>query len=254
MLSTGAVLTGWILAAAPTTTTEFVREAMAQEQAMARCSSWVQIQYAAELDRSGAVKPGQELRVVRRYAGAPGTQKATIVTADRSGRDVTADLQKSNRPSEADRFRSPFHPETRPLYMFIRAPADPSGPLKLEFRPVYAHRRDAGLFDGVALLDRATGRVLEWKAHLVNPPTLVNRAEVQVTYGARVGLLDACSHVHVEIEGGLLFYRRQGKMDFQFTDWVCPEAMPAPSAPSVSGVPDAPGGTQDTGERADRGS
>ena len=89
---------------------------------------------------------------------------------------------------------------------------------------------------------------------MVNPPTLVNRAEVQVTYGARVGLLDARSHVHVEIEGGLLFYRRQGKMDFQFTDWVCPEAMPAPSAPSVSGVPDAPGGTQDTAERADLGS
>jgi len=254
MLWTGAVLTGWALAAAPMTTTEFVKEAMAQEQAMLRCSSWVQMQYAAELDRSGAVKPGLELRVVRRYAGPPGAQKATIVTAERSGNDVTTDLQKSGRPSEADRFRSPFHPDARPLYMFIRATADPGGPLKLEFRPTYAHRRDAGLFDGVALLDRATGRVLEWRGHLVNPPTLVSRVEVHVNYGLRVGLLDARSHVHVEIEGGLLFYRRQGKMDFQFTDWVCPESMPAPAAPSVSGPPDAPGGTQETGERADRGS
>jgi hypothetical protein len=253
MLWTGAVLTGWALAAAPMTTTEFVREAMAQEHAMGRCSSWVQIQYAAELDRSGVVKPGQELRVVRRYAGTPGAQKATVVTADRSGRDVTADLQKSGRPSDADRFRSPFHPDTLPLYMFIRAQADPGGPLKLEFRPTYAHRRDAGLFDGVALLDRATGRVLEWRAQLVNPPTLVNRVEVHVTYGLRVGLLDARSHVHVEIEGGLLFYRRQGKMDFQFTDWVCPESMPPPAAPSVAGTPDAPGGPQETGQRADRG-
>src|SRR5215813_1873654 len=249
----GAVLTGWALAAAPVTTTEYVREAMAQESAMVRCSSWLQIQYAAELDRSGAVKPGQELRVVRRYAGGPGQQKPTIVSAERAGRDATLELQRSGRPSEADRFRSPFHPAQRPLYMFIRAESDPSGPLKLEFRPTYAHRRDAGLFDGVALLDRATGHVLEWRANLVNPPGLVTRAEVRVTYGLRVGLLEARSRVHVDVEGGLLFYKRQGKMDFQYTDWVCPESMPPPAAPSVSGPADAPGTTPE-GERADRGS
>src|SRR5215475_8479422 len=201
--SAGAVLTGWVLAAAPVTTTDYVREAMAQEQAINRCSSWVQLQYAAELDRAGAVKPGQELRVVRRYAGGPGQQRPTIVSAERSGKDVAGELQKSGRPSEADRFRSPFHPEQRPLYMFIRGQSDPAGPLKLEFRPPSAHRRDAGLFDGVALLDRATGHVLEGRARLVNPPGLVTRAEVHITYGLRVGLLEARSRVHVDVEGGL---------------------------------------------------
>jgi hypothetical protein len=149
-------------------------------------------------------------------------------------------MRKAGRSSEADRFRSPFHPEMRPLYMFVRAPSDPSGPLKLDFRPTYAHRRDAGLFEGTALLDRTTGHVLQWRANLVNPPTLVSRAEVTVTYGLRVGLLEARSLVHVEIEGGLLFYRRQGRMDFQFTDYVCPESMPRPAEPSVSGPGEAP--------------
>jgi hypothetical protein len=250
---TGTLLTGWFLAAPPVTTPEFLREAMAQEQAIGRCTSWVQIQHAVELDRSGAVKPGQELHVVRRYSGPPGQQKASIVSAERPGQDVTEDLRKSGRSSEADRFRSPFHPEMRPLYMFIQARgADPSGPMKLEFRPTYAHRRDAGLFDGVALLDRATGHVLEWRAKLVNPPTLVSRAEVQVTYGIRVGLLEARSAVHVELEGGLFFYRRQGRMDFHYTDYVCPESMPRPAGPSVSGPADAPP-IQEIGERADRG-
>jgi hypothetical protein len=253
MLSvTGTALTGLLLAAPPVTTPEFLQEAMAQERAIGRCTTYLQKQHAVELDRSGAVKPGQELRVVRQFSGVLPNQKMSILTANHAGRDITEEMRKSPRASEADRFRSPFHPEMRPLYMFVRAPSDPAGPLRLDFRPTYAHRRDAGLFDGTALLDRTTGQVLQWKANLVNPPTLVNRAEVTVTYRVRVGLLDARSQVHVELEGGLLFYRRQGRMDFQFSDYVCPESMPPTTGPSVSGPADVPP-PQQTGQRADVG-
>jgi hypothetical protein len=76
---------------------------------------------------------------------------------------------------------------------------------------------------------------------------------VHVTYGLRVGLLEARAQVHVELEGGLLFYKRQGRMDFQYSDYVCPESMPRPAGPAVSGPPDAPAPGRESGERADRG-
>ena len=68
----------------------------------------------------------------------------------------------------------------------------------------------------------------------MNPPTFVTRAEVNVKYGARVGLLDARSEVNVAIEGGLLFYKRRGRMDFRFSDYTCPQSMPPPAEPTVA--------------------
>ncbi|MGZ3480806.1 MAG: hypothetical protein ACXU81_10680, partial [Myxococcaceae bacterium] len=136
--------------------------------------------------------------------------------------------------SEIQKFRSPFHPESRPFYMFMRAEAAPTEPMRLTFHPTYAHRDDPGLFEGTARLDRATGRLLEWTAQLVNPPTFVTKAEVNVRYGARVGLLDARSEVNVAIEGGVLFYKRRGRMDFRFSDYACPESMPPPTEPTVA--------------------
>ena len=68
----------------------------------------------------------------------------------------------------------------------------------------------------------------------MNPPTFVNKAEVQVQYSARVGLLDARSEVTVAIEGGLLFYKRRGRMDFRYSDYSCPESMPPPAEQRVA--------------------
>ena len=156
--------------------------------------------------------------------------------------------------SETQKFRSPFHPDSRPLYMFLRAEAAPTEPMRLSFHPVYAHREDPALFEGTALLDRATGRLLEWTAALVNPPTFVTKVEVKVKYDTRVGLLDARSEIDVAIEGGLLFYKRRGRMDFRFSDYSCPESMPPrPAEPTVAeprGTPPVP----TSGARAERGS
>ena len=72
-------------------------------------------------------------------------------------------------------------------------------------------------------------------------------------YAARVGLLDARSEVSVAIEGGLLFYKRRGQMDFRYSDYSCPESMPAPAEPKVA-EPRDPSPAPTSAPRADRGS
>lgn len=241
------------VAAAPVTTTDFVKQAMEQERAIERCTAWVESQHAMEFDGNGRVKPGRELTVVRRFAGFP-PQRIEIVSARRSGEDIAAELRRGQKlGSETQKFRSPFHPDSRPLYMFMRAEAAPTEPMRLTFHPTYGHRDDPGLFEGTALLDRATGNLLEWTGELVNPPTFVTKAEVKVKYGARVGLLDARSEVNVAIEGGVLFYKRRGRMDFRFSDYACPESMPPPAEPTIAqprGTPPLPA----SAPHAERGS
>jgi hypothetical protein len=251
-----AVLLAWSAAttvAAPVTTTDFVGQAMDQERALARCTAWVESQHARELDSSGRVKDGREIYVVRKFLGLAPAQRIEIVSANRQGQDVAEELRKQQKfQSETQKFRSPFHPDSRPLYMFFRAESAATEPMRLTFHPTYAHRNDAGLFEGTALLDRSTGRLLEWTATLVNPPTLVTKVEVHAKYGARVGLLDARSAVSVAIEGGLLFYKRRGWMDFSYSDYRCPESMPPPE-PAVAQPQGAPA-EPPSEPRADRGS
>jgi len=256
MLVLPAALVAWTaattVAAAPVTTTDFVTQAMDQERAISRCTAWVESQHARELDSSGRVKDGREIFVVRKFLGLPPAQHIEIVSANRQGHDVADEMRKQQKfQSETTKFRSPFHPDSRPLYMFFRADSVESEPMRLSFHPTYAHRNDAGLFEGTALLDRTTGRLLEWTASLVNPPTLVTRVEVHAKYGTRVGLLDARSEVSVAIEGGLLFYKRRGRMDFRYSDYRCPESMPPePTVAEPRGAPPAP----PSDPRADRGS
>ncbi|HUM13268.1 MAG TPA: hypothetical protein VLT82_20135 [Myxococcaceae bacterium] len=258
MLALPAALLAWsaatAVAAAPVTTTDFVKQAMEQERAISRCAAWVEAQHAREFDGDGRVKAGRELFVVRRFLGPPSSQRIDIVSASRSGEDVAAEMRKQQKfASETQKFRSPFHPDSRPLYMFFRADAAANEPMRVSFHPTYAHRSDSGLFEGTALFERSTGRLLEWTADLVNPPTFVTKVEVQAKYGARVGLLDARSEVSVAIEGGLLFYKRRGRMDFRYSDYSCPESMPPPAEPAVAeprGTPPAPA----SAPRAERGS
>src|SRR5215469_4922497 len=256
MLMFPAALVVWsaatTAAAAPVTTTDFVSLAMDQERAISRCTAWVESQHARELDSSGRVKDGRELFVVRRFLGLAPAQRVDIVSASRQGQDVAEEMRKQQKlQSETQKFRSPFHPDSRPLYMFFRAESALSEPMRLTFHPTYAHRNDAGMFEGTALLDRTTGRLLEWTASLVNPPTLVSKVEVHARYGTRVGLLDARSDVSVDIEGGLLFYKRRGRMDFRYTDYRCPESMPPPE-PVVAEPGEVP--VPSSGPSADRGS
>jgi hypothetical protein len=256
MLAFPAAVLAWsaatTVAAAPVTTTDFVKLAMEQERALSRCTAWVESQHAMEFDGSGRIKPGRELQVVRRFAGLAPSQKIDIVSARRSGQDVAEEMRREQKfASETQKFRSPFHPDQRPLYMFVRADAAPGEPMRLTFHPSYKHREDPGLFEGTALLDRTSGRLLEWTANLVNPPTFVTKAEVTVRYGARVGVLDARSEVNVAIEGGLLFYKRRGRMEFRFSDYACPESMPA-TGPAVA-EPRGPPPASTSGPHADRG-
>jgi hypothetical protein len=207
-----------------------------------------------EFGGDGRIKPGRELLVVRRFLGLQPAQRIEIVSARRSGEDVAEEMRKQQKfASETQKFRSPFHPDARPLYMFFRADGSANEPMRVSFHPTYAHRSDPGLFEGVAVLDRATGRVLEWTAALVNPPTFVSKAEVRTKYATRVGLLDARSEVSVAIEGGLLFYKRRGRMDFRYSDYSCPESMPPPAEPTIAEPRGAPP-TPASGEHAERGS
>ena len=259
MLVLPAALLAWsaatTVAAAPVTTTDFVSQAMDQERALARCTAWVESQHAREFDSSGRVKDGRELFVVRKFAGPAPAQGIEIISASRQGQDVAPEMRKQQKfQSETQKFKSPFHPDSRPLYMFFRAEAAPSEPMRLTFHPTYAHRNDAGLFEGTALLDRTTGRLLEWTASLVNPPTLVTKVEVHAKYAARVGLLDARSEVSVAIEGGLLFYKRRGRMDFRYSDYRCPESMPPPPPEPVVAEPRGAPPESASEPRADRGS
>ena len=249
-----AALVVWSAAAAapPVTTSDFVKQAMDQERGMSRCTAWVESQHAMEFDGEGKVKQGREMFVVRRFQGLPPGQRIEIVSARRSGEDVADELRKQQKfSSETQKFRSPFHPDSRSLYMFFREDGPSAESVRVSFHPTYQHRKDAGLFDGGALFDRSSGRLLEWTASLVNPPTFVSKVEVRARYAARVGLLDARSEVSVAIEGGLLFYKRRGRMDFRYTDYRCPESMPPPPpAPIVAdprGAPPVPA----SGPRAD---
>src|SRR5262249_51392843 len=165
------------------TTTDLVKQAMDQERAIARCNAFVETQHAMEFDGSGAIKPGQELYVVRRFQGVAPAQRIDIVSARRSNEDGADQMRKQQKvTSETQKFRSLFRPDSRPLYMFFREDSASSEPIRVSFHPTYAHRRDAGLFEGAALFDRASGRLLEWTANLVNPPTFVTKAEIRARY------------------------------------------------------------------------
>jgi hypothetical protein len=256
MLALPAALLVWstAAAAAPVTTTDFVRLAMEQERAISKCTAYVESQHAMELDSAGRVKEGREMFVVRRFLGLVPAQRIEIVSARRAGDDVADEMRRQQKfQSETQKFQSPFHPDQRSLYMFFRADGPATDPMRIIFHPTYPHRNDPKLFEGTALFDRATGRLLEWTANLVNPPTLVTRAEVRSRYGARVGLLDARSEVNVVLEGGILFYKRRGRMDFRYSDWSCPESMPPRPEPEIAAPRDPPV-LPSEGPRADRGS
>src|SRR5215468_788679 len=136
MLVLPAALVAWsaatTVAAAPVTTTDFVSLAMDQERALSRCTAWVESQHAREFDSSGRVKDGRELFVVRRFLGLAPAQRIEIVSANRQGQDVAEEMRKQQKfQSETQKFRSPFDPDSRPLYMFFRAESVPNEPMRL---------------------------------------------------------------------------------------------------------------------------
>ena len=218
------------VAAAPVTTTILRRQAMEQERATSRGTAWAESSTRGSSTGVEASKPGPpDGPVVRRLVGLPPPSGVEIVPARRSGRGRGGgDAGGAEAPTgDREEVRAPFHPDSRPRQRPPRRTGRRASRCAADLPPHLPAPKRPGCSRHHAL-DRASGRLLEWTASLVKPPTWVTKAEVSAEVPARMGSLDARSEVSVAIEGGLLSEQATRPDGLPLQRLQLPESMPPP--------------------------
>jgi hypothetical protein len=191
-----------------------------------------------ELDGDGNVKHSQER--VDRVTVRDGQQRREILQARKDGQDATAamrkDLEERQRKGQgrAD-FNSvnlPFASSYLAQHRFSLAGRDPKDPrrLRLRFEPradkaPYVHK-------GEALVDPSTGQLIRLNYSPSELPNMAHRVEVRMDFRTWPGVGQVLDTLHVDAEGGLLFYRKHLRITARYSNLVPASSAAKSSVPS----------------------
>ncbi len=183
-----------------------------------------------ELDGDGNVKHTQER--VDRVRVKDGQQHREIIQARKDGQDTTEamrkDLEERQRKGQArTEFNSvnlPFAASHLAQHRFSLAGSDPKEPnrLRLRFEPRTDKAPAPSVHKGEALVDPATGQLISLSYSPTELPHMANRVDVRMDFRAHPGVGQVLDTLHVDAEGGFLFYKKHLRITARYSNLVVP--------------------------------
>ncbi len=179
-----------------------------------------------ELDSDGNVKHTQER--VDRVTVKDGQQHREILQARKDGQDTTEalrkDLEERQRKgpvrTEFNSVNLPFAASHLTQHRFTLAGPDPKQPhrVRLRFEP----RADTSpsVHKGEALVDPSTGQLIRLSYSPSELPDMADRVDVRMDFRSQPGLGQVIDTLHVDAEGGFLFYRKYLRITARYSNLV----------------------------------
>ena len=179
-----------------------------------------------ELDGEGNVRHVQQR--VDRVRVKDGQHHREILQAHQDGEDTTEALRKELEErqrkgpvrTEFSSVNLPFTAASMPLHRFFLAEPSAREPhrLRLRFEP----RADSApwVHKGEALVDPSTGQLLRLSYSPTQLPHLARRVDVRMDFRAQPGMGQVLDTLHVDAEGGLLFYKKRLRITAHYSNLV----------------------------------
>lgn len=163
------------------------------------------------LDRAG--EPDSVKAMKGRVDADGKTARLTVIQYTEDGEDKTADAQKKagdreKSKKEKRRIRIPMLATEQPRYVFDQLERDPTDPsrVKISFVP---RTPEDDTIEGSAWVDAQTGSLISAGFKLSKTSMFVDYVHFTVEFGETTALGAAVSKVHVEGQGGILFFRKR---------------------------------------------
>lgn len=186
-----------------------------------------------ELDGDGNVKHTQER--VDRVTVKDGQHHREILQASKDGQDATEalrkDLEERQRKGEVrTAFNSvnlPFAASHLARHRFSLAGPDPREPhrLRLRFEPRADDTKAPSVHKGEALVDPGSGQLLRLVYSPTELPTMADRVDVRMDFRAQPGVGQVLDTLHVDAEGGFLFYKKHLRITARYSHLVPAKAQ-----------------------------
>lgn len=188
-----------------------------------------------ELDGDGNVKHTQER--VDKVTVKDGQQRREVLQASKDGQDATdalrKDLEERQRKGEVrTTFNSvnlPFASSHLARHRFSLAGPDPREPhrLRLRFEPRADDTKAPSVHKGEALVDPSSGQLLRLSYSPTELPDMADRVEVRMDFRAHPGVGQVLDTLHVDAEGGFLFYKKHLRITARYSNLVPARAQAA---------------------------
>ncbi len=173
------------------------------------------------LDRAG--EPDSVKAMKARVDGDGKTARLTVIQYTEDGEDKTSDAQKKAREREARKkekaqIRIPMLASEQPRYVFDQLESDPTDPsrVKISFSP---RTPQDDTIEGSAWVDARTGSLISAGFKLSKTSMFVDYVHFTVEFGEATALGPAVSKIHVEGQGGLLFFRKRFRGTARVSDY-----------------------------------
>ncbi|WPB76953.1 hypothetical protein KYC5002_49240 [Archangium violaceum] len=186
-----------------------------------------------ELDGDGNVKHTQER--VDRVTVKDGQHHREVLQARKDGQDATEalrkDLEERQRKGEVrTAFNSvnlPFAASHLAQHRFSLAGPDPREPhkLRLRFEPRADDTKAPSVHKGEALVDPSSGQLLRLVYSPTALPNMANRVDVRMDFRAQPGMGQVLDTLHVDAEGGFLFYKKHLRITARYSNLVLAKAQ-----------------------------
>ena len=187
-----------------------------------------------ELDGDGNVKHTQE-RVDKVTVNKDGQQRREVLQASKDGQDATdalrKDLEERQRKGEVrTTFNSvnlPFASSHLAQHRFSLAGPDPREPhrLRLRFEPRADDTRAPSVHKGEALVDPSSGQLLRLSYSPTELPDMADRVDVRMDFRSHPGVGQVLDTLHVDAEGGFLFYKKHLRITARYSNLVPAKAQ-----------------------------
>ncbi|HEX5754153.1 MAG TPA: hypothetical protein VFZ09_48675 [Archangium sp.] len=186
-----------------------------------------------ELDGDGNVKHTQER--VDRVTVKDGQHHREVLQARKDGEDATEalrkDLEERQRKGEVrTAFNSvnlPFAASYLAQHRFSLAGPDPREPhtLRLRFEPRADDTRAPSVHKGEAVVDPSSGQLLRLVYSPTELPDMADRVDVRMDFRAQPGVGQVLDTLHVDAEGGFLFYKKHLRITARYSNLVLAKAQ-----------------------------
>ena len=191
-----------------------------------------------ELDGDGQVTHTQER--VDRFRLKDGRQHREILQASKDGEDTTAalrkDLEERQRKgqgrAEFSSVNLPFAAASLPLHRFTLVGPDAKDKQRVRLRFEPKEDKAPWVHKGEALVDPATGQLwrLDYSPSIL--PDMAKRVNVRMEFRPQPGVGQVLDTLHVDAEGGFLFYKKRLRITARYTQLVLPTGTTALLTPS----------------------
>jgi hypothetical protein len=179
-----------------------------------------------ELDSDGNVKHTQER--VDRVTVKDGQQHREILQARKDGQDATEALRRELEArqrkgpvrTEFNSVNLPFAASYLPQHRFTLAGPDPKEPHRVRLRFEPRADKSPSLHKGEALVDPSTGQLLRLSYSPSELPNMAERVDVRMDFRSQPGVGQVLDTLHVDAEGGFLFYRKYLRITARYSNLV----------------------------------